>query len=258
MGLTCAPSGEYAVTGNAALATAAFLGMGLLCGFEMLFLIWSTFRRRSGLYFWSLVIATIAEISVNIANILYYWVLRDSCPAIVAVLSIPGSLFFVVFEYFVLYSRLRLVQASNKKMRVLLGVIFTEALLIELPLAALYLASIIRPSSELDYLYFTIWQVEAVVYTLVDVILSLTYILQVRSMWSKNSGSATKSILRDIVYMTIVVIGFDVLNAALVFVDPVFPVMYGLEVHPAPNASTRNHQLTLRSPGLSLRVQVES
>lgn len=232
MGLSCAPKGEDLVLGYMALATAAFLGMGLLCGFEMLLLIWYTFRRRSGLYYWSLVLAATSELVVNISSILYYWTFRNSCPGIVAILSIPGTLGYVLFEYLILYSRLRLVQTTNKVMRFLLAIICLEVLLVEVPLAIILLGSTVRPVSFFTPLYHTMWQAEAIVYTVVDIILSLTYIIQIRRFWGKDSSPEIRSILRDIIVMTIFVVGFDITNAVLVFIVPVFPIMYGLQVCP--------------------------
>jgi hypothetical protein len=231
MRIQCHPSGEEMVSGNAALANAALLGMALLCGFEMLFLIWIRFRRRSGLYFWSLTLATVAELMVNISNVLYYWVLKDSCGGIVSMISIPGAFFFVFFEYFVLYSRLRLVQTSERTLRYLLGIIYIEAILVELPLAIMVTAVTISPSSSsIGSIYHTIWRLEAVLYMVVDTILSSTYIFQIKRIWSKDSGPEVRSILREIVAMTCVVIGIDVVNAVLVLAIPSSPLVYAIEV----------------------------
>jgi hypothetical protein len=236
MGISCVPSEGDIISGNMALAAAALLGMGLLCGFEMLLLIWHRFRRRAGLYFWSLVIAAVAEIAVNISNILYYWVLRDSCPGIVTLLAAPGAFLFVLFEYFILYSRLRLIQTSTTKLRILLVAIVAEVLLVELPLAVITIGAAVNPLSKFTSLYYTMWQVEAVIYTVVDFLLSLTYILQIRERWNKESGPAVRSMLRDIVLMTVFVVGIDAANAGLVFVGSVFPIMYALEVSPSANS----------------------
>jgi hypothetical protein len=230
MGRVCAPSGDDIISGNVALTTAAFLGMGLLCSVEMLFLILYTFRRRSGLYFWSLVLANISEISVNISSILYYWVLRDSCPGIVAIFSIPGAFFYVVFEFLILYSRLQLVQVSKRTSRTLLAIICAEAALVELPVAIISLGAAVKPLSNFASWYHIMWQTEAVIYAVVDIILSATYVVQIKRFWGKDSSVDVRSILRDVIVMTLFVVGFDVVNAVLVFINPLFPIMYGLEV----------------------------
>jgi hypothetical protein len=243
------------ITGNTALAAAAFLGMGLLCGFETLFLVWKTFRRRSGLYFWSLVIATISEIIVNASNILYFWVLQNECLSISWGFSIIATFCFVLFEYLVLYSRLDLVFTSQKRMRYLLGVIAAEIILVEFPLLVIsFLSDASLSSTKYAMLYDRMWKIEAVTYMVVDCILSLTYIVQVKSIWNKESGPGVRSILRDIVAMTIFVIGIDILNVGLVFVSSMTNILYALEVF-CSNFHIAVSRLTGQLQGLFIRIQ---
>jgi hypothetical protein len=217
MGIQCHPGPEDQISGNRALATAAFTGMGILCGIEMLFFIGTTFRVRSGLYFWSLLLATLAQISVNISNILYFWVLKNSCAAITTMFSVPAYLIYVTFEFLVLYSRLHLLQTNHKRMRFALWAIIGEVALVEVPMAILYIGTLVDPASLFVPIYNYWWRVESIIYTLLDLGLSTLYIVQIRSLWNKDSDKELGGVLKHIVYMTIFLILIDLANTILGF-----------------------------------------
>jgi hypothetical protein len=229
MGLTCHPGDDELISGGHALATAGLLATGLFCGLEMLVLIGSTFRRWSGLYFWSLVIATLCIISVNISNILYYWVLKDSCPGITLLFEVPGYLFYVPFEFLILYSRLHLVQTGEKTMRSILYIIAVEWIVVEVPLAVLTIGVTLAPTSSFGPLYLSWSKAEWMIYLALDCILSGVYVYHIRKIWGSDKDPKLRAALRQVAVMTVFIILVDAVYIALWFELP-SSITIGLDV----------------------------
>jgi hypothetical protein len=213
----CHPSKDEMISGHNALMTAGFVALGLGCGFEMLVLVGATFRRWSGLYFWSLIVAALSMISFSIGNILYYWVLKDSCPGITLLFRVPGYLLYVPSEFLVLYSRLHLVQTKETAMRVILSAVIAEWVFVEIPLALLTIGATLSPSSWYNVVYIALSKVEWVLYVVIDCILSGVYIFQVKRSWASDSDSPMRLVLQQVVVMTIFLLLIDFVYFSLWF-----------------------------------------
>jgi hypothetical protein len=229
MGLTCHPGSDELIKGGHALATAGFIATGLFCGLQMLWMIGFTFRRWSGLYFWSLVITTFCIISVNISNILYYWVLKDSCPGITLLFEVPGYLFYVPFEFLILYSRLHLVQTGEKIMRSVLYAIVVEWVVIEVPLAVLIIGVTLAPTSSFSNAYLQWSKAEWMIYLGMDCVLSGVYVYQIRKTWGSDTDRKLRSVLRQVAAMTVFILLVDAIYIVLWFKLP-STITIGLDV----------------------------
>jgi hypothetical protein len=220
MGLTCHPGNDEMITGGHALATAGFIATGLFCGLQMLVLIGSTFRRWTSLYFWSLVITTLCTISINISNILYYWVLKNSCLGITLLLEVPGYLFYVPFEFLILYSRLHLIQTGEKTKRSVLYAIIVEWVVVEVPLAVLSVGVMLAPTTSFGVIYLDWSKAEWVIYLVMDCILSGVYVYQIRRMWGSDTDPKLRWVLRQVAAMTVFILLVDALYIVLWFKLP--------------------------------------
>jgi hypothetical protein len=96
-----------------------------------------TFKRRQGLYFWSLFIATWGIALNTTGFILNFFNIMLSI-WISTTLSIIGWIFMVTGQSTVLYSRLHLVLYDNTKRRGVLALIITNAFVCHLPVAILF------------------------------------------------------------------------------------------------------------------------
>jgi hypothetical protein len=197
-------------SGPLVASTASFSAMGFLCCIQMFFMIGLTFRRWSGLYFWTLTGASVAQLMVCFSLILQVWILKDRLTGIPLAMSTLGYLFFAPCEFLVLYSRLHLLRASKRALIFVLIITFLEWLLAELPMAINGVLAAIYPDSEKIALANKIWwEFEEVVYPLVDFALCFLYFLQVKRMWG-NSGNKMKWVLRHIAVMSAVIILIDI------------------------------------------------
>jgi hypothetical protein len=196
--------------GSVEIAAACFSAMGFLCCLQTFILIGITFRRRSGLYFWSLMGATFAQLCVSFSMFLQTWILVHRLPGIPLAMSTLGYLFFPPFGFLILYSRLHLLFASKRVLRFALILIVLEWALFEFPMALLQTLSIFYPdSTKIARANKLSWEFEEAMYTTVDLLLCLLYALQVKRIWGR-SEDRTKGVLRHVIAMTVLFILLDV------------------------------------------------
>jgi hypothetical protein len=193
-----------------AISAACFSAMGLLCCVQMFFLIGITFNRRSGLYFWSLTGATVAQLAVCLSFLLQDWVLKGRRPGIPIAMSTLGYLFFAPCEYLVLYSRLHLLQTSKCALRFVLILAALEWSLAELPMAITgVLATVYPEATKMALANKICWEFEGAVYPTVDFVMCSLYFLQVKRMWG-HSEDKMKWVLLQVVLMSTMMILIDI------------------------------------------------
>jgi len=93
--------------------------LGFYNSLELILLIFTTFLKYRGLYFWSLVIATSAIIPYNVGLVLFYFQLTAKAAGLI--INNYGWITMVIGQSVVLYSRLGIV--LGKGGRRILGVV---------------------------------------------------------------------------------------------------------------------------------------
>ena len=98
---------------------------------ELLLLIFVTFTRWGGLYFWSLLIASFGNIPYSLGYLLSYFELTDSSVGLA--INNVGWWLMVTGQSFVLYSRLHLVLSDRKILRAVLCMIVVDGIIFHIP-----------------------------------------------------------------------------------------------------------------------------
>src|SRR2546423_5848076 len=119
-----------------AMAIAAFTAIAWCNAMELNFRIWMTFKRHNGLYFWSLNIATWGVLVYSVAFLFKFFQVVTNDLVSVAFITI-GWWSMVTGQSFVLYSRLHLILRDSRRMRWVLYMIITDAILFHLPTTVL-------------------------------------------------------------------------------------------------------------------------
>jgi hypothetical protein len=83
----------------------AFIGIAWMCQFQVVVLGYITFKRFSGLYFWSICSATIAVFIFTLGVVLYHFELGNRLGWLSSLLVTVGYLAFIPSEYSIIYSR---------------------------------------------------------------------------------------------------------------------------------------------------------
>src|ERR1700760_1461663 len=189
------------------LLAAGFIGMGIIVGLESLFCITTRFKRWRGLYFWSMVMATLGALTFSISNIFALWV---PIPALVLAFQVPAWFTFGIFQFLILYSRLHLLSASQRLLRIVLFAIIFESCTVLLPMSLSRIVTLLDSSPRTVHILRIWWIVAPVIYALLEVALSITYIVHVRKVWHQNADPDDKRALRSLIYMCIFLIVSDI------------------------------------------------
>ncbi|KAK3348671.1 hypothetical protein B0T25DRAFT_227560 [Lasiosphaeria hispida] len=135
---------------------------------ELSFIIFATFKRRSGLYFWSFVVATWGIVPHAIGFMLKAYV-PDAARFLLVAIFIFGWWGMVTGQSLVLYSRLHLVLHNNLQLRLVLAMIITNVFVCHVPVSLLAFAvnsshpdPFLKPYSVYEKLQVTIFFVQEV------------------------------------------------------------------------------------------------
>ncbi|KAK0623984.1 hypothetical protein B0T14DRAFT_536663 [Immersiella caudata] len=190
----------------------AFPCVALYNVFELNFIIMGTFKRRSGLYFWSFLAATwgIAPHAVASLTELFR---RDLVGPGHVTLYLVGWWFMVTGQSLVLYSRLHLVLQNQKILRAVLAMIITNVFILHVPVTVLAYGKdagikSFRPP-------YNVWErAQITIFFLQEVIISSLYIyeavklMRLRRVFALNDdkGKARRLIIHLFVVNVIIVL----------------------------------------------------
>jgi hypothetical protein len=220
-------SSEYGVTADTVLPSGhtyviigAFNAMGFLCTFELIPIIWTTFKRRSGLYFWGIVVATLGSFLFNLGTTIYLFNLSNGTTLLLGIttaISTLGYLLYIPAEYTILYSRLHLLAANKKTLVWVMVLSIVEYMLITIPNAVLSIgaSTTLLKGFAISYGYFQ--RLEILVYMTMEIIFSVIYIRHTLQMWSLGSSPKVKQTLRLCLCANGVVILLDLVTVVFEF-----------------------------------------
>ncbi|OGE46672.1 hypothetical protein PENARI_c142G10169, partial [Penicillium arizonense] len=121
------------------MTIAAFFGITCYNVLEIMVSIFMTFKRYRGLYFWSMLVATLGILLHAIAVLLRFFALAPSFP--MAVLIVVGWYAMVTGQSVVLYSRLHLVVSDYRRYRWVLYMIIINFCVLHIPVSILFFGS---------------------------------------------------------------------------------------------------------------------
>jgi hypothetical protein len=132
-------TGPIDVSRPIAMTIAAFFGITCYNVLEIMVSIFMTFKRYRGLYFWSMLVATLGILLHAIAVLLRFFALAPSFP--MAVLIVIGWYAMVTGQSVVLYSRLHLVVSDYRRYRWVLYMIIINFCVLHIPVSILFFGS---------------------------------------------------------------------------------------------------------------------
>lgn len=154
-----------------------FLSLTFYNSIELLTLIFSTFRRWTGLYFWSLFISGAGLIPYALGFILKYF-LNISPEIGVGILTV-GWYTMVTGQSFVLYSRLHLLLHSRKALRRILYLICTNVVILHFPTTVLTIGSNSpNPNPLWSKAYNIMEKIQMTGFTATEILLSSLYVFE--------------------------------------------------------------------------------
>lgn len=193
---------------------ASFLAIALYNSIELVVLIFATFYRYRGLYFWSLLLSTaVGVILQSLSFILKYFSVGPD--AFSLTISTIGWYFMVTGQAVVLYSRLNLVVQDPRVLKRVLAMIIVDAICLHIPTTVLTYGSNFSSNPIFLNGYSVMERIELTGFCLQEFIISGLYIkatVKLLKMDSQTSDSPKRglTIMYQLLGINFLIIMLDV------------------------------------------------
>ncbi|KAL2862285.1 uncharacterized protein BJX67DRAFT_391450 [Aspergillus lucknowensis] len=194
----------------------AFLSVAFYNVLELTFLLFYTFKRRHGLYFWSVLVATWGIAIYSIGFVLKDFKFATDIPAFYVTLIIFGWCCMVSGQSLVLYSRLHLVVRRHAILRFVLTMIVVNAIILHIPTIILCYGANSVQHARFAGPYAIYERIQVTIFFVQEVIISGLYLytmcrlLYFGGTLSEVHGEAGRRLILHLIYMNITVIILDV------------------------------------------------
>jgi hypothetical protein len=206
----------------------SFLSIALYNVIEITFLIFAVFKHRSGLYFWSFIVATWGIAPHAIGFILKFFQVTTLDLLSSAIVGV-GWAGMVIGQSVVLYSRLHLVVRDKARIRWVLYMIIFNGVVLGVPLFTLAMGSNSKASAHFLPGLLVYDKVQIVIISVQETIISVIYIHETMRLLAgcgnsssssdgnNNNGRSLQKLLRHLILVNVVVLIFDISLLAVQF-----------------------------------------
>lgn len=184
---------------------------------ELSILIFLTFRRYHGLYFWSLMLSTtLGLVPSGVGNLLHFF---DIGPLWLSLsLSNFGFYFLVPGQSLVLYSRLHLVLYNQQLLRFILCVIIINTILIAIPTTVTTFGSAFVRTHTWNHAYKVVERLQVTWFCVQEFLISFLYIHEtIKLLQLSPNDTRRKTIMYDLIAINVLIILMDVAIVAVEF-----------------------------------------
>lgn len=202
-------------------AVIVFLALSLYSAVELEIIIFATFKRRRGLYFWSFVAATSGIVPHSIGFLLKNIVISHDFVLYITLVAM-GWVPMVTGQSLVLYSRLHLILWDPFYTRLVLGMIVCNAVVLHTPIIILMYGANSSPSNSWVHPYNIYEKVQVTVFFLQELIISGMYIKACFSFFDTHDrvhGDAVGRMRRHLLIVNVFIILLDIPILCLEYVD---------------------------------------
>jgi hypothetical protein len=214
-------SSESAVIASISPAMIAFLAVSFYNVIELNVIIFSSFKRRSGLYFWSFLAATNGIPPHSIGFLLKTLLGSHTFGLYITLVSI-GWVPMVTGQSLVLYSRLHLILRNPLLLRMILGMIIFNAIVLHVPIIILMYGSNSSAVNSWSHPYEIYEKVQVTMFCVQELIISGVYIKTCYSFFDAEKsiyGDAVRNMRRHLLVVNVLIILLDIPILALEYSD---------------------------------------
>lgn len=241
------------------LVIAVFLGIAIYNVLELTILIQTFFKRRSGLYYYSLLVSNFGIFFHALTNLLKFYELNYSVPGHTIANTVIAWISWVAMitgQSVVLWSRLHLVARSSMT-RWVLVLIIVDAVVLHTSTGVLtFLTNLSKDPSRWKRPYAIVERIQVVLFFLQEVLISSIYIWKTAVMLRAEGplldanrnvrGKKGKRVLGHTIAMSVIIIALDITLIAVQFSGCKCPLS-------APFTSILTKHTSLRHPNLLQR-----
>lgn len=207
--------GKSPRTDTSNLAVVAFISVALYNVIELTLIIFYTFKKRRGLYFWSFCVATWGIPPYSIAFLLLGLNINRSAVMVYVTMIVIGWSCTVTGQSVVLYSRLHLIDRDRRHLRFVLGMIITNAIILHTVTGVMvYGANLNSPAADRFYRpYSIVEKVQVSIFFLQEIIISGLYIKATVKFFrdsALHAKAARARILWHLIAVNVIVILLDI------------------------------------------------
>ncbi|KHN96050.1 uncharacterized protein MAM_06155 [Metarhizium album ARSEF 1941] len=221
MGYSANPSTSHVDRSGATLAIVSFMALALYNAIELNIVIFSTFRRFKGLYFWSFFAATNGIIPHSIGFLLKNVVGSHNYPIYITLVAV-GWVPMVTGQSLVLYSRLHLIFWNRLYLRLVLSMIISNIITLHTPIIILMYGSNSSLHNAWVHPYVVYEKIQVTVFFLQELIISAIYIKCCFSFFNLHDslhGDGVRRMRRHLLWVNVLVILLDIPILCLEYLD---------------------------------------
>lgn len=171
--------------------------------------VFTTFKRRNTIYFWSLLVTSWGIMSHSLGIILKWFV--GSCPWYInTAFASFGWWGMVTGQSLVLYSRLHLVIRSPRILHSVLAMIIVNFCVFQIPTTVLTFGSNQAHPGMFLTIYNVYERIQLIVFTLQELIISLLYIRAAFKMLLPDDPTETRVTKKFLIYLNVLCIVLDI------------------------------------------------
>jgi hypothetical protein len=176
---------------------------------EIIVLIFVTFRRYAGWYFWSLLVASLGLIVTTVGYSTYFFNITPH-KFVQSTITIAGWWAFIVGQSLVLWSRLHLVLESPRILRGVLTMIMINAVVLLIPTTVLALYYNVDPVPETVKRGYSIMEnIQITVFCLQEFIISGLYIWATTKVLVYTPEKRKRRLMAELIAMNVVLVLMD-------------------------------------------------
>ncbi|RMJ21456.1 hypothetical protein PHISP_07676 [Aspergillus sp. HF37] len=201
----------------------SFLSIALYNVLELTFILFLTFKRRGGLYFWSFLTSSWGIAIYSVGFVLKDFNLARSISYFYVTLIIVGWCAMVTGQSMVLYSRLHLIVRHHIMLRFVLGMIIVDAILFQITTIVLCYGANSALYHRFATPYAVFERIQVVVFFIQESIISGLYVYKTCTLLRADGGiteahgEAGRRLMLHLIYMNVIVVALDTSIIALEF-----------------------------------------
>ncbi|KAK5096325.1 hypothetical protein LTS08_007581 [Lithohypha guttulata] len=184
------------------------IAISLFNSLELILLIFSTFKRWRGLYFWSLTICNLGVMLYAVGMMLSYFEL--SVRWLWKVILDVGWTLMVSFQSLVLYSRLGLIVSNEKILAAVKWMIIVNSICLCTIVNIFDFGSTYSGSMAFSEGYYYIERIQMTLFTIQELIISGLYVYTTLALLKVISKENTRSMIWQLLTINVIIISMDI------------------------------------------------
>jgi hypothetical protein len=227
---------------------------------ELLVLVYVTFKRHSGVYFWSIIVTTLGLILQTTGYILKSF--ENSAPDVLTTIICKiGWVANVTGFAIVLWSRLHLVVNSDRLLKIILVIICINGLICHVPIIVCEFGLLTKNRQPYYEVMLVYEKIQQTIFTVQETAISSMYIYYTARFLSNGYTMQTRKVVSLLVAVQVTVVALDILLTVIDFNDmftlkcTIHPFVYSVKLKLEFIVLNQLQQIVKRglAPGLNLK-----